>query len=527
MMTITNTTEEPYVYADSYGQNLISDTEYAMLQRGFLPPYVRNWVVNSLGAVPSRLRRELQAICNEEKYDPRAAIAIVFCCIERQKSIRKWVSNNLRKSYQSIDPAVKVGGKWVDAMFTQFPPFKGGLTKNNTFKHVPARYVFKHGDIRVDLGTQEGKFSPVLHDNPTSAMQAVATRLGRRINGDWTHIVKALCNNDDLVGTTVTAKIGNQWVVLITPMRDAKITPSRFAVTEAGEVITGDVHNQAASISEVEYSLIKGLIREEDDEMAVDYGFEFDESHQAQFMMEYNGEKMDESTMTPTELIMMDLAAENGELIDFMTNGAVKDEWVDLIHERVKQRSKELYQKYMVGAKGHVNEAEIARISEMEAHWQHAYMFDALEECLAYTEYPNVEKSYFNVRGSKMNRKRFFGVPSAYEIKNQYRLPARNPVRQDTFLPVSDYVAPQDNIKVVNDIPECLVAAPVVEKHRGQYGTVCVNASGHRAVAPTKEPKKLNASNMSPRLASIVWALELTGSLKKAQHVAKKKLRFS
>ena len=524
IMHTPNTTDEHTVIADPYAQNLISDCEYGMMQKGFLPPFVTNWVMTSLGNIPNRVRTQIKELSNEEPYNPSTAISIVYSVIESQKSIRKWVKANLRKSYQSIPSAKKVDGKWDDAQFTLWPPYKSELSRNNTFKHVAARYVFKHNNMRVDLGVQDRQFSPVLHDNPNSALQAIATRLGRRINGDYNKIVQALCG-DEYVATTTTAKVGSQWVVLVTPMRDAKITPSRFAVTESGGIINGDVHNQAASISEVEYALIKGIIDEQDDEASENYSYEFSEEFQAQFMMEANGEKMDESRMTPTELIIQGIAAENGDLIDFMVNGQVKDEYWQIVDARVEQSQKEYFSQLKL-ANPMGDDNALNRRALYKALYRHESEYEALEECQAIVQKTTQERNLFSMRGSIISRKRFFGVPSAYQVKPENaKMPARNPINDTVFLQVTEVYEQERKPTVINKTVNIALNAP--KSHfRGSWGNTCVNQDGQKAVAPTKMAKPLNGKTMNPRLASIVWALDMTGSLSKAKRVAKNKLRF-
>jgi hypothetical protein len=519
-----NTTDEHTVIADTFAQNLISDCEYGMMQKGYLPPFVTNWVMTSLGNIPNRVRAQIKELSNEEPYSPSTAISIVFSVIESQKSIRKWVKANLRKSYQSIPSAKKVDGKWDDAQFTLWPPYKSELSRNNTFKHQAARYVFKHEGIRIDLGVQDGKFSPVMHDNPNSAMQAIATRLGRRINGDYNKIVQTICGND-YVATTTTAKVGSQWVVLVTPMRDAKITPSRFAVTEEGGIINGDIHNQASSISEVEYALIKGVIDEQDDEASENYSYEFSEEFQAQMMLEANGEKMDESRMTPTELIIQSIAAENGDLIDFMVNGQVKDEYWQIVDSRVEQSQKEYFSQLKL-ANPMGDDNALNRRALYKALYRHESEYDALEDSQSSIASTEPVKSIFTVRGSKLNRKRFFGQPSAYECaKGSEYMPARNPVNETKFLSVTNIYEQERKPTVINK-PVNMVTSTTKAHFRGSWGSNCVNSDGQRAVAPTKMAKQTHGKNMNPRLAAVVFALDLTGSLKSAKRVAKNKLRF-
>jgi hypothetical protein len=516
-----NTTDEHTVIADMYAQNLISDCEYGMMQKGFLPPFVTNWVMTSLGNIPNRVRAQIKELSNEEPYCPSTAISIVYSVIESQKSIRKWVKANLRKSYQSIPSAKKVDGKWDDAQFTLWPPYKSELSRNNTFKHVAARYVFKHEGIRIDLGVQDGKFSPVMHDNPNSAMQAIATRLGRRINGDYNKIVQTLCGND-YVATTTTAKVGSQWVVLITPMRDAKITPSRFAVTEEGGIINGDVHNQAASISEVEYALIKGIIDEQDDEASENYSYEFSEEFQAQLMMEANGEKMDESRMTPTELIIQGIAAENGDLIDFMVNGQIKDEYWQIVDARVEQSAKEYFSQLKL-ANPEADDNALKRRALYKALYRHESEYDALTESQAVVQSTAPVKEVFTMKGAMIDFVApIFGINSTL---TKAVMPARNPANTTALLPITEVYEPKPKPTVINKLVNMARNTP--KSHfRGSWGNTCINQDGQRAVAPTKMDKPTHGANMNPRLAAVVFALDLTGSLKSAKRVAKNKLRF-
>jgi hypothetical protein len=515
-----NTTEEHTVIADTFAQNLISDAEYGLMQKGCLPPFVTNWVMMSLGKIPNRIRSQIKLLSKEEPYSPSTAIAIVYSVIESQKGLNRYIKDNLAKSYQHVETAVKVDGKWADAQFTVWPPYESNLGRNNTIKHAKARYIFKHGKIRVDLGLQDGKFSPILHDNPTSAMQSVATRLGRRIGGDYTAIVKALCG-EDYIATTTTAKVG-QWVVLVTPMRNPKITPSRFAVTESGDIITGDIHNPASSISEVEYSLIKGIVDEQDDEKSLDYCHELNQDIQCQILMQDMSDKMDKESMSPTEFAVMDLAAENDDLIDFMSNGEVKDEYWQIVDARVEQSAKEYFSQLKL-ANPKADDNELKQRALYRALYRHESEYDALAECQAVVQSTAPVKEMFTMKGAMINFVApIFGINSTL---TKAVMPARNPANNTAFLPLTEVYEPKPKPIVINK-PVNMVSNTPRSHFRGSWGSTCVNEHGQRAVAPTKIAKKTHGKNMNPRLAAVVFALDLTGSLKSAKRVAKNKLRF-
>ena len=521
-MTTTHKTDSEYVYADVFAQNLISDTEYAMLCNGFLPAWARNWITREFGGIPSRVRKELVSAAQETKYEPDTAIAIVFSTIAQHKSLRKWATANLKKSYQSITPAVKVDNKWLDAQFTVWPPYakpdKRAGAINGTIHHVPARYVFKHKEIRVDLGVKQGDWNAVMHTNPNSAMQAVATRLGRRVNGDFNKVAQQIVGDDDLIVTSTTAKVGNQWVILLSMMRDPKKTISQFAVTEAGGVISGDVNNPASSISETEYALIKGGI-EEGDEQSLHYGYEFDQGLQAQLMMEDMNDKLNADTMSPSMLTAMDIAAEMGDMMAFMSDSpVVRDEYLELVDVKIAKTIEELVGRYKIN-QPLASESAIRSKAIYVAHLMHEELVEAIEDAQRYVLNSQTQRDFFTMKGSITARARFFGVPSSYERVN---MPAKNPSYDGYYLPVTEYVEPKGKTTEIDQRPSAFPVMPLRESFVGRHGTVCVNANGARATAPAKKPTALTTATMSTRLASIVSAIALTGDIKKSIGLTKK-----
>lgn len=522
-MSATHHTKESLAgFAAPHDQAIISETEYNMLRHGLIPSYARNWIVREFGGVPSRVRRQLIEVAKEEEYDPATAIAVVFGVISSHKSLEKWKAANLRRSYQSINPSRKVNGKWVDMETTLWPPYERPLTRsglvNNTVYHRPARYVFKHGNIRVDLGAQDGKFSPIPHNNPNSAMQSIATRLGRRLSGDYNKVAQQIVGDDNLIATSTAMRIGNQWVVLITMMRDPKVTPSSYHVTMEGNVVSNDPHHPSNSVSEVEYALIKGII-EEESEHSLEYCYEFDEDMQAQMLIEAMSDRLDAETMTPTELIMMELAAENGELIDFMSGSPtyMNDEYVSIIQQRIEETAKELAIKMRYQCKGLVPESEIQYAAMNKARYMHMETLQALEDCQRFVYGVKKDKSFFTMKGSSVARKRFFGVPSAYP----HEYPAvRNPFSQTKMLDSGTYIPQVQRIVEPTGTPN-----PMSNKYahfRGRPSSVCINADGKRAIAPAPKPKHIT-SNDNPRLAKVLAGLSLTGSLAKAIKLSKRK----
>lgn len=522
------TTDSLAGFASPHDQALISETEYNGLRKGILPTYARKWIVKLFGGVPSRVRRQLVEAACEEPYHPQIAISIVFGVIASHKSLEKWKAANLRKSYQSISVSRKVDGKWHDLETCLWPPYESPATRsgvvNNTVYHRPARYIFKHGNIRVDLGTQDGRYSPIQHNNPNSAMQSIATRLGRSLSGDWVKVAQKIVGNDDLIATSTSMRVGNQWIVLITMMRDPKITPASYHVGMEGNVISADGHHPASSVSEVEYALIKGIIEEEDDH-ACGYSYEFDEEHQAQIMVEAMSDRLDADTMTPTELLVMELAAENEELIDFMSGAHTfqSKDYHDLLDMRVEQTALQLINKY----KGNINKAfYVARMMHMDD-------YDALEATQAYCASIDTSEKLFTMKGSTIHRKRFFGVPSAYH--GDYYMPSRNPFSQTKFLssvPYGEMTAKQA-YKHNSGIQRKLVkhegapsGASIIKRMKVPYNCEYVDAYGNRDTTPAKKPTQFSLQD-HPRLAAIVSSFALTGSLPKALKVNKRKESFA
>ena len=518
--TTQHNTENYAGFAGLHDQNLVSEQEYAHLRTGLLPQYARRWIVKEFGGVPSRIRRQLMEVANEEPYHPQTAISIIFGVISSYKSLEKWKAANLRKSHQSISVSSKVNGKWVDLETTLWPPYEKPTTRsgqvNNTIYHRPARYLFKHGSIRVDLGTQDGRFSPILHNNPNSAMQSVATRLGRAIGGDFNRVAQQIVGNDDLIATSTAMRVGNQWIVLVTMMRDPKLTPASYHVGMEGNVSSADENNPASSVSEVEYALIKGIIEEDDSEHSLNYCYEFDGDHQAQIMIEDMSDKLDQTTMTPTELLVKEIAEENGDLIDFMSGASTfqSQDYHDIIDQRVEQTAMRLISKY----DGNVNKAfYVARL-------MHEEQYEALEDTQSYCVGVNVEKSFFSMKGSNVARCRFFGIPSTYP---KAFMPAPNPFSQTKYLASTEYVAPVQKYSaplpqtIADPQPTKIITGMVVKPN-----TAYINRDGVRGIAPQVPQRKFSLQD-NPKLAAIVSAFALTGSLPKAIKTTKRKLSFA
>lgn len=483
------TTDSLEKVADLYDQNLISESEYSLMREGIIPEYAKKWVIREFGGVPTRVRRQLQSVALEEQYDPQLAITLVYGVICSQKSLQKWIEANLKKSYQFISVSRKENGKWVDMEATLWPPYQAPDTQsgviNKTVYHRPARYVFKHGEIRVDLGTQQGNYSPILHNNPNSAMHSVATRLGRAIGGDYNTVAQKIVGDESLIATSTSMRVGNQWVVLISMMRNPKLTDSSFNVGMEGVVLSVDEHNPPSKITEVEYALIKGIIEEEDEHCA-QYSYEFDQDMQSQMLMEPLSDKLNTEEMTASELMVHDIAAINDDLIDFMNESAtyVGHDYDQIVDTMVEDEANRLYTKYSTNrltysinkereramknskyadpqGKEYIIQQSESRILELieasnkfdrklyyrcliEAATQHDDIREAIE--CATMVYPiERDKSHFTYKGSSIHRVRFFGIPTAYEHaiwESKYFLPARNPANDCTYMPITEYIAP-------------------------------------------------------------------------------------
>lgn len=478
------TTDNLAGFASPHDQALISETEYQQLRSGLIPSYARKWIVNLFGGVPSKIRRQLVERAVEEEYEPSTAIAIVFGVIADYKTLRKWAAAEAIKSYQSITPSRKVDGKWVDLETTLWPPYEPPATRsgavNSTIYHRPARYVFKHGNIRVDLGAQEGKFSPIPHNNPNSAMQSIATRLGRRLSGDYNKVAQQIVGNDNLIATTTSMRVGNQWIVLVTMMRDPKLTPASYHVTMEGTVVSQDAHHPANSVSEVTRALIKGIIEEEDEHCA-EYSYEFDQDMQSQMLMQPLSDKLNTEEMTASELMVHDIAAVNDDLIDFMNESAtyVGHEYDQIVDTMVEDEANRLYTKYNTNrltysinsereramknskyadpqGKEYIIQQSESRILELieasnkfdrklyyrcliEAATQYDDIREAIE--CATMVYPiERDKSFFTYKGTCIHRKRFFGIPSAYN--GTPFMPSHDTKEMCVYMPITEYVPP-------------------------------------------------------------------------------------
>lgn len=571
------TTDSQEKIADLYDQNLISEQEYSLMREGIIPEYAKKWVIREFGGVPSRVRRQLQSVALEEEYEPQLAITIVYGVICSQKSLQKWIEANLKKSYQFISVSRKENGKWVDMEATLWPPYQAPNTEsgviNKTVYHRPARYVFKHGDIRVDLGSQQENYSPILHNNPNSAMQSVATRLGRAIGGDYNTVAQKIVGDDSLIATSTSMRIGNQWIVLISMMRNPKLTNSSYNVGVEGVVLSADEHNPPSKISEVEYALIKGIIEEEDEHCA-DYTYEFDQDMQSQMLMQPMSDKLNTEEMTYSELLVHDIAAINDDLIDYMNESAtyLGNDYDEIVDSLVEDETNRLYTKYNTnrltysineerkralknsrhadeqGKQFIINQSE-SRITELIAASnkfdhklyyrcliQAANKYDEVREAIeevTCVHTPEVSKTHFTMKGSDIHRKRFFGVPSAYN--GSAFMPARNPFSQTKFLssvPNGDMSAKQAykhnsgierKLKKREGSPS---GTSIIKRMKIPYNCEYVDAYGNRGITPTKKPKQFNLQD-HPRLAAIVSSFELTGSLPKAIRTTKRKLSFA
>ena len=227
-------------------------------------------------------------------------------------------------------------------------------------------------------------------------------------------------------------------------------------------------------------------------------------------MIEAMSDNLDPETMTPTELLVMELAAENEDLIDFMSGASTfqSQDYHDLLDMRVEQTAMRLIHKY----EGNVNKAfYVARL-------MHSDDYDALEDTQAYCVGLNVEKSFFTMKGSNVARCRFFGIPTAYP---KAFMPAPNPFSQTKYLASTEYVAPSQH---ESDTP---CAAPqTVTPMVARSGSVYINRDGVRGIAPQTPERKFSLQD-NPKLAAIVSAFALTGSLPKALKTSKRKLSFA
>jgi hypothetical protein len=186
----------------------------------------------------------------------------------------------------------------------------------------------------------------------------------------------------------------------------------------------------------------------------------------------------------------------------------------DLLDMRVEQTAMRLIHKY----EGNVNKAfYVARL-------MHSDDYDALEDTQAYCVGLNVEKSFFTIKGSNVARCRFFGVPSAY---HKAFMPAKNPFSQTKYLASTEYVAPVQKYSeplpqtLADPQPTVTITAMVVKPN-----TAYVNRDGVRGIAPQVPQRKFSLQD-NPKLAAIVSAFALTGSLPKAIKTTKRKLSFA
>jgi hypothetical protein len=507
------------------GEYITGEEYAALIHEDVMPVWAQKWCATRFGGVPRKVKQQLRERFSEESYDENTSIAICFGVISEYQGLQKWIKAINKRSDQDIMPSRKRDGKWVDAQFTLWPPYMKAATEsgaiNGTISHTPARYVFKHGDIRVDLGEEWNGYKPMLHSNPTTAMQQVCSRLGRRIAGDYSRIVKELAGDKDLIPTSATVLVNGKWVVLITAMRDPQKTISKYHVDECGNAIENDGTMEGSSISKAEYALVSRSISDgECDECIESNSFEFDESFQAQFAMEDLEEKLNPKTFTPSMLIAMDYATEMGDLIAFMEGSPVVDEtYLELVDQKITRTAKELEGRYRLSIPL-ASDYEITKKAWFVANMMHEEAAEALDDAMAHCDAKLTQQDFFTMRGTIIPTTYFpFGKETVY---GRIVLPAKNPAPESTYLEPSLVYELQRPITSVSSLPMDKTARWI-----GKAGSVAVNANGQRNQMPQAPTPRFSQPKNGSRLDNVLKALELTGSLRKAVKVANRKASYA
>jgi hypothetical protein len=106
-------------------------------------------------------------------------------------------------------------------------------------------------------------------------------------------------------------------------------------------------------------------------------------------------------------------------------------------------------------------------------------------------------------------------------------MPARNPFSQTKYLARTEYVAPVQ--KYSEPLPQTLADPQPTKIITGMVvkpNTAYINRDGVRGIAPQVPQRKFSLQD-NPKLAAIVSAFALTGSLPKAIKTTKRKLSFA
>lgn len=204
-------------------------------------------------------------------------IASVMWAIERLKGLEQWKKEQsvIRRaqSHAGRTNTRKVDGKWKDAQVYELPRLV--KSEGESMQHEPARYIFRCDGYNVDLGKQDGNWSPVLRNSPDAAMQSVAKRLGKDIRGGAHTIIQNLVGKSNIIPAYITIWFQDQWVVIVSYQKDPKLTPSKFWLSEEGKLTMTNIPEQLPlTISELDYHILKDqsdLEIHDEEEIVIDY----------------------------------------------------------------------------------------------------------------------------------------------------------------------------------------------------------------------------------------------------------------
>jgi hypothetical protein len=237
----------------------ISEAEWESMRHGVVPTNASFWALTKLGYLPSNFARRLTKAMEEaEFYTPSTAVAVVLSVVAEDERIQAWKAEQrlIRNANNSVTaPAHTKDGKWNDAWVREWPPLKP--SNGNGITHVPARYVVKlPGGKRIDFGTADGRFTPVIHESPTSAVYAACSRLGvKNYRGSFDKVLNLLAGGTETDGvpTFVPSQMAvlykGSWTVLLTVMRNPRLAKSCFALDDDGGLVPVTARNEPNTLT--------------------------------------------------------------------------------------------------------------------------------------------------------------------------------------------------------------------------------------------------------------------------------------
>ena len=304
-------------YAPSeYVANLMTSRQVAMVRGAF-----GKYAPKGYEAAKVKAYAELEELAEARGWSVTAEeqLAAHVSIVERMKGVEKWKAEQVKvrraAKHWERENTEKVDGKWSDAVVYELPTLK--KSEGKSLQHEDAQYAFKcvdgtvvdllriqyreNGSLHNDMTKREQGvpllmhvealkkanpsrtyFAPVWRSGPDAAMQSIAARLGKKMNGGAHTILQSLVGLKDVIPAYRTIWRKDRWLVLVAWQRDPKLAKSSYGiVNERVQPCTGD---DAMTVSEFDYSLFTDYSDLEiEDGEEIRYDYEDDESYMVGF----------------------------------------------------------------------------------------------------------------------------------------------------------------------------------------------------------------------------------------------------